>query len=336
MFRTNGERIVLTPGKVLNGIRLTRPVNLLIIAGTMLVIRYGVIGALVGASGLELQMPLMDFVMLILSTTAIAAGGNVINDYFDTRIDRVNKPQKVIVGRSIERRSAMLAHALLSGTGLILGLWVAWSSANLRLFIIPVFAVGALWSYSISFKRRFVIGNGTVAVLTALVPLTVGLYELPMLQRAYADELLEGLGSVDRMRTYFRVIWWWVAVYSAFAFLSTLVRELQKDMADVPGDRADGCRTVPIVLGVQVARWWTIVYILVLVGGILFLRRTFLHDPVSFWYLGLVVLALLLTAGLTFAAKDRTGHVRAGNMMKVAMVLAVGYGLLVERILLLE
>ena len=112
-------------------LKLTRPTNLLIIVATMALMRYGVIGGhlerglrqLVSEVGdvqrSELilpahfgpQMPLLHFLLLVLSTVLIAAGGNVINDYFDTRIDRINKPGKVIVGRTVRRRVAMTAHA---------------------------------------------------------------------------------------------------------------------------------------------------------------------------------------------------------------------------------
>lgn len=62
----------------------------------------------------------------MLSTVLIAAGGNIINDYFDTRIDRINKPEEVIVGRTVKRRVAMMGHLLFSGLGFLLGTVVAW------------------------------------------------------------------------------------------------------------------------------------------------------------------------------------------------------------------
>jgi 4-hydroxybenzoate polyprenyltransferase len=72
-------------------------------------------------------MPLPISSLLVLSTVLIAAGGNVINDYFDTRIDRINKPGDVIVGRTVKRRVAMTAHGVLSGLGLLLG--ASWRGA---------------------------------------------------------------------------------------------------------------------------------------------------------------------------------------------------------------
>lgn len=310
-------------------ILLTRPLNLAIIAITMVMMRHGVLGTLLEAGGRSLQMPLLHFVLLVLSTVLIAAGGNVINDYFDTRIDRINKPDAVIVGRRVKRRVAMAGHLALSGTGLLLGLYVAWASGLMRWALIPVFAIGALWSYSTTFKRRLAVGNGTVAVLTALVPLTVGLYEIPLLHRAYAEVLVEDFGDAEMAARYFRVLWAWILAYTAFAFLSTLVRELQKDMADVKGDAADGCRTLPIVWGMRWAKAITLTYTAVIIIGLLLVRRAFLNDALSFWYIGAIMVLLLVAAGLTWSAASRSEHVRAGRVTKAAMVMAVSYAALI-------
>lgn len=339
-------------------LKLTRPTNLLIIAATMLLMRYGVIGghlerglhqlvAEVGdvqRSDLILpvnfgpQMPLVHFILLILSTVLIAAGGNVINDYFDTRIDRINKPGEVIVGRTVKRRVAMTAHAVLSGIGLLLGAFVAWRSGLLKWAAIPAFAIGALWVYSTTFKRQLIIGNGLVATLTALVPLTVGLYEIPMLQKIAASEsLFVIVPSADEEvgwgipLWYVNELWYWILGFAVFAFLSTLVRELQKDMADVKGDEADGCRTIPIVWGMKWARAIALIDIGVIIVLLLFLRSQLLRDPLSYWYIGIGVIGpLLLSAGFTYQAHQRHEFVRAGTLMKVAMVMAISYAVLIR------
>lgn len=339
---------------MLSFLRLTRPVNLLIIALTMVAMRYGVIAGnlergvqslihalegsvareqLVLPDGFGPQMPLLHFVLLVLSTMFVAAGGNVINDYFDTRIDRINKPGEVIVGRSVKRRVAITGHIVLSGIGLVLGTFVAWRSGLLHWALIPAFAIGALWYYSTTFKRRFIIGNGVVATLSALVPLTVGLYEIPLLKRAFDTSQVVALptGENLEMEPAFDQLWIWILAYTAFAFLSTLVRELQKDMADVKGDAADGCRTVPIVMGMGWARGLSLLYIAVLIAGALFVRSSLMRDTLSFWYIGLgVVVPLLLSAGFTYSAHQRKEHVRAGILMKVAMVFAVCYAMLLR------
>lgn len=339
---------------MLDLLRLSRPINLLIIALTMMAVRYGIVAgnlerglthllhAVGGADRGDLllpdhhgpQLPLSSFVLLVISTVLIAAAGNIINDYFDTRIDRINKPHKVIVGRSVKRRVAMTAHMVLSIVGFVLGVFVAWRNGLWQLSVIPAFCIMALWVYSTNLKRRLIVGNVLVALLTALVPLTEGLYEITLLARSFATPWVievAGAGAFTMEPGFIRELWGWVFAYAAFAFLSTLVREIQKDMADVPGDQAAGCRTVPIVWGMRWARVLAMFHTGVIIAGLLVLRAIVLRDDFSFWYIGIAIIGpLLLSAGFTYQAITRPEHVRAGNLMKLAMVMAVAFAFLIR------
>ncbi len=347
-----------TLGSMLPFLRLTRPLNLLIIVLTMAAMRYGVVGAWLGHMSAAMKSVSDDptgtlvaeiphnemrhafseglFWALVFSTVLIAAAGNMINDYFDTRIDRVNKPDELIVGRSVKRRVAMAGHLIMSGIGFLLGAFVAWRSGQWRWILIPAFAIGALWMYSARFKRLFLIGNGLVSLLTALVPLTVGLYEVTALSKAYPSvATLTTIAGEERTLAFdFNTPWFWILGYAGFAFLTTLVREIQKDLADVKGDKADGCRTLPIVWGVGWAKAIALGYLVLALAGVLFVRMRLLHDPLSYWYIGLAVVApLLLSAGFTYNASTRREYTTAGNLMKVAMVLAILYAFLLSRTL---
>lgn len=336
-------------------IRLTRPLNLLIVVLTMAAMRYGVVESWLAFTTAAIQHSSVEpdgtiiseipgnrlthafseahFWLLVLSTVLIAAGGNVINDYFDTRIDRVNRPGSVIVGRTVKRRTAMAGHLALSALGLAIGGFVAWRSGHFRLVVIPVFAVGALWTYSTRLKRAFLIGNGTVAVLAALVPISVGLYEVTALAHTYPrDNWLSTVGGeLINVIIDFNEPWYWILGYGLFAFLATLAREIQKDLADVPGDRADGCRTLPIVLGMRWGKAAAIFYLALLLVCVLYVRMVLLHDPISYWYVGIAVVApILLSAGFTFNATSRREHVIAGHLLKAAMAIAVLYAFLMR------
>ena len=79
------------------------------------------------------------------------------------------------------------------------------------------------------------------------------------------------------------------------------------------------------------AKAFALVYIATIIGGVLALRMFFLNDRLSYWYLGLAVMApLLISGGFTFSATDRRGFLLAGNVMKVAMVMAVAYAVLIR------
>lgn len=337
-------------------IRLARPLNLLIMALTMALIRYGLVegwlerglqqlvaeqqGAVSRADlilppGFGPQLPVHLFVLLVLSVVLIGAAGNIINDYFDTRIDRINRPATVIVGRTVKRRVAMAAHMALSGLGLLCGAFVAGRTGQWPLIVIPAFAIGALWTYSTTFKRQLIVGNGTVATLTALVPLTAGLYEIPALQRSFADHAQVRLpdGSAFVMESGFTELWWWVLGFAGFAFLATLVRELQKDMADVKGDAANGCRTIPIAWGMRWAKAIALLYIALLILALLAVHMLVpaLRGNLAYWYIQLGIIApLLLSAGFTYNAVRREEHLRAGALLKVAMVMGAGFAALIR------
>lgn len=155
-----------------------------------------------------------------LSTVLIAAGGYIINDYYDVKIDYINKPQRVVVGRSITRRIAIFFHVLFSSAGVLLGLYLSpWIG------LVNACCVLLLWSYSNYLKRLPLAGNLAIAILTG------------------ASIVLIDLLYMTAHKS--------VVAYAVFAFFMTLIREVIKDMEDVQGDQQFGSMTVPIVLGMR-------------------------------------------------------------------------------------
>lgn len=195
--------------------RISRPVNLLLVAFTQLMTAYFLVEeSSVGTPVLE------DFrlYLLILSTLMITAAGYMINDYYDVKIDYVNRPDEVIVGKGIKRRVVIFLHTILNFSAIGLGYLVA-----PRIAVICFFAAFLLWLYSNRLKREPFIGNLTVASLTGLSVYLIAIYY-------QKNELL-------------------VLTYAIFAFFLNLIREIIKDIEDRDGDRKHGCRTLPIVLG---------------------------------------------------------------------------------------
>ncbi|MEQ8881549.1 MAG: UbiA family prenyltransferase [Cyclobacteriaceae bacterium] len=113
----------------------------------------------------------IDFILLIISTLMIAAGGFIINDYYDQKIDMINRPKKVVVGTKFRRRLAMLSHSLLSVTGIAIGFWL-----DIRIGAVHIFSTFGLWYYSNHLRRLPIIGNMTFSFLTSLTLLIVGVF----------------------------------------------------------------------------------------------------------------------------------------------------------------
>ncbi len=165
--------------------RLIRYPNLLIIIVTMLSIRYGIVYPFLKLYGFDFVLSNLDFALLVLSTVFIAAGGYAINDYFDVRIDMENKPKEVLVGNKITRRMTMAIHNILSILGVLLGVFVSYRVGKLSFSFIFVLISGALWFYSTIYKRRLLVGNFLIALLTGIVPLMILLFDVPLIIEKY-------------------------------------------------------------------------------------------------------------------------------------------------------
>lgn len=305
-------------------VRLTRPLNLFIIALTMVLMRYYVLRPLVEVNGYELQLGFWQFLQLVLSTVLIAAAGNIINDYFDQRTDRVNKPKDIIVGVHVKRRVAMFVHQLFNFIGLALAFHLAWSIGIWKLSIVSFFAAATLWFYSVQFKRDLIIGNVLIALLAGLVPILVGIYEIPLLIDTYGDEVAQYFRlerPLEDPTIYFKLLFYFIFGYAVFAFALNLIRELQKDMADVKGDARIGAKTIPIVYGIKNAKKITAVLIVAVILALVILQQKVVNDPYSLCYM-LVAVVLPLLAGLwvNHRAVRRVQFVKAGNFMKLAML----------------
>ena len=305
-------------------IRLIRLPNLLLIALVQYLIRYCVIGAMVQYSNLELQMSNLDFFLLCLSTVMIAAAGYIINDYFDTRIDNVNRPDKVIVGKAIKRRVAMGAHLVINFIAISIGFYLGHKAGLNKLGFIHVLSAGFLWFYSTDFKKQLFLGNLVVAMLAALVPLIVGLYEIPLLIKKYHDLLVQTNNN-------FNFIFYFILAYSGFSFLTTLIREIVKDMEDSLGDKEFGRNTVPIAFGISRAKWITqaIIFIEIILLALLQLKQWQSGDKISFYYLAIAVqLPFLFLSYRVLKAKEIKHFSFASKLCKAIMVAGICYTLI--------
>ena len=187
------------------------------------------------------QMPWWILTLLILSVVCIAAGGYVINDYFDVKIDRINRPDDMVVTRVISREAAMNWFYVLTAIGMVAGLAVAWWARSWNLLFIYIVIPGLLWFYSASYKRMLLVGNLIVAFISALVPLLVAIINADYLKHLY-NEALAYTPIVGQLFV-------WLSGFALFSFLLTWAREVIKDIEDVEGDREMECRTMPIVWG---------------------------------------------------------------------------------------
>jgi geranylgeranylglycerol-phosphate geranylgeranyltransferase len=152
------------------------------------------------------------------------AAGNIVNDICDLPIDRINRPGRVLVRGTVSIGLAWKLAVACSLMAILLAVAV-----NRAVTASVVVALSLLAAYNFRLKRKVLIGNVVIAVLSGMAFMTGGWAVSPRLSLALPGPLVPAM----------------------FAFLFHLVREILKDVQDIEGDRAGGVRTLPQVWGVS-------------------------------------------------------------------------------------
>ncbi len=306
-------------------LNLIRYKNLVIVVLLQVLLRYGLILPVLQHFDIEPALLGREFLLLVISTVFLAASGYVINDYFDVRIDKVNRPRRVIVGTVITRRTALLFHVLFSLIGLFAGLYLSFifRKESYALFFIAVPIL--LWYYSTIFKRQMLIGNILIALMTSLVPYLVVSVEFTALVHQYGT-------SITRTEAC-STAWFWSTGFAFFAFIINLAREIIKDMEDVKGDRLGGCNTLPIEMGVvntKIVVNLLLGFMVVALWGSYFVVPQLKSIPLVLPYLILLLTApiILLIVKVHMARTTKAFH-KAGTLSKYVMLAGILFILLV-------
>lgn len=268
--------------------RLIRVWNLIIVAFTQIFTAY-----FIAAPELSFYQLFghSNLLLLIWSTVLIAAGGYVINDYYDVKIDIINKPGRLVIGRSLSRRMAMFIHLFLTSAGLAASLAI-----SINILVVNVLAAFLLWWYSNFLKRLPLAGNVAVSLLTGLSVYIVAL----VFENGY-DLVL---------------------IYSLFAFFISLIREIIKDMEDMKGDKNFGCLTLPIKYGIRNTK--SIIYFVEAVFILLLLLIGAITGVQLFlFFLVLVVGPLFILTKLLFSADTKKDYSFLSKFCKMIMICGV-------------
>jgi 4-hydroxybenzoate polyprenyltransferase len=318
-------------------LKLVRWYNLIIVILTMVMMRYFIVAPLIGklsvilsgANGGEvpmtIQFHLFNFILLILATVFLTAGGYVINDYFDIKTDLINKG-KVIVGTRVPRREAMMWHNIFNIAGVVIGFYISWRSGYFWLGSMFLIVSGLLYFYSASYKRQFLIGNIVVAVLVGMVPLLVVIFEWPAIYRHYSV-ITDNMPNID-------FIFYWVGGFALFAFLTTLTREIIKDIEDFEGDIAYGRNTIPVVMGITSAKIISVALIVITIALLFLTWHLFISDRITLIYMSvLIVIPLLWVIYRVVISSSLKQLHGASRIMKVVMLTGILYSVAVKVIL---
>lgn len=251
------------------------------------------------------------FQLLILASVCIAAAGYIINDYFDLNIDQINRPGKVVVNTVISRRWVILLHMILSLLGMVFTFMALSFRTYWYLILANALSILLLWIYSSSLKKRLLIGNILISVLTAWV---IGIIYFSKLQ---SNPFLVQVGNIRHAR-FLRI----TLLYAGFAFVISLVREVLKDMEDMEGDRKFQCRTMPIVWGVNASKVFVAVWLTVLIATLILLQLYVLQYA---WWLNVgycilfIIIPLIWVFRKLYAARSAVDYHRLSSAVKMVM-----------------
>lgn len=301
-------------------LKLIRWQNLLIVFLTQFLAWFCVILPVFKFSGSQPFLTTQNFLFLSLSTVFITAAGYIINDYFDIKIDIINKPDKVILEKNIPLRMAIVTHSVLTLCGLILSAIVAKRAGHYSWLLLQLFCTVLLWFYSTHFKRQFMSGNVVVAILTAMTIIVLMVFETGLHPYYAKNGFIETKGNPIPNPI------WVLGIYACFAFTLTWMREIVKDMEDFKGDANEGCITMPIKWGLlRSVRFTQVLGLLAIIPLIIGAVKLFIAE---WWVLGTYTLAALaipiLLWILYLPAKATTPHYHlASRRLKIIMVLGL-------------
>jgi 4-hydroxybenzoate polyprenyltransferase len=181
------------------------------------------------------KVPPNEFILFILFTVIVAGAGNAINDYFDVKSDRINKPEKIVIEKSIKRRWAIIIHWGFNALALCLSIYLSWRFSSWFYVFIHFFSTSLLWVYSVYLKQQLFWSNVSISVLVAIIPIISlkGIHDL-------------GVESHHLISLIF---------IACFALVINFSREVIKDIQDMEGDKVRNVRSIPLVFGIEKARW---------------------------------------------------------------------------------
>ncbi len=309
-------------------LKLIRWPNLLIIAYCMFILRYSLFIPFLQLRGMEPILSNIFFLLIVLACMITAAAGYIINDIYDRNIDKINKPENVLIGEKISVRKAENLYMILNLISIVIGIYVSYQ-INLRsLSLLFPLVAGILYFYSTTYKTILFFGNFLVAILSALIPFTVVLFELPLVHEKY--KLFLGNPGLN-----LNIIIIAFIAYAVFAFLISLFREIVKDIEDFEGDKAFGKNTLPVAYGTRFARIVSIIILSFLLLLVLYTVFKYLFDPISLTYcIATLILPLIYMMYQLLKAQNSFQYHHISQVAKWIMIAGISYAILLDNIIL--
>lgn len=245
-----------------------------------------------------------NLLMLVLASAAAIAAGYIINNFYDSEKDLINRPRKVMLDRLVSQNTKLSIYFVLNFSSVIMASYVSFRAV--LFFAIYIFGI---WLYSHKLKKITFIGNFVAAIL-ALTPFFA-------------------------VFVYYRNLDTVIFVHASFLFLVISMREIVKDLENMKGDLAQDYKTIPVVFGVKVSKGMlTLLAGLTLIPLFLLVTRYNLGKMFLYFYGSLILLLLFLF--VLWRSKAKLHYLLLHNILKIIIVAGVISILLIDTSVVLK
>ena len=270
-----------------------------------------------------------NFVILLIVTILIAASGYIVNDIYDYNLDQINKPEKVVLGKFLKSRDAIIIYMMFNCLAIVLSIFLCMKIEQEIYILVFLLIIYCLWLYSKKLKKYKTIGNILIAFFISLSILNVPLF-------SYKNIL-----SDDRFFVFLII-----SIFSVLAFLINVKREIIKDIEDIEGDKIHKVKSLPIIFGTKKSKLVTIIIGIILMFAIsslitfqiLILRSDLLLDIggnqfsnpqiwganyISIIYMFIILIMFFYVELLILNATTKTNFTKASKLLKYLMLLSL-------------
>ncbi len=295
--------------------KIARPLNLVIVTLIQIIVYYKILLPVFRLHGVDSVFGLYLFPIFVIVTVIVAASGNVINDIVDVEIDKVNKPDKWIVGNTIPVSNAYVFYYLLIVFGGLLAFVIATQMDKYYLLLIYVFAVFFLYLYSKYLKRVIFLGNLVVSLFSAGVIGVILIFEYE------TGVLLKSISNYSY--NYIKDVF---LGFMIFSFLSSMFREIVKDIEDVKGDTIENAFTIPLVFGIKKAKNIAALFALFILISLVYWTNMDINIDkryLNFYVYLIVIPNLLVIMYLLVKARDKNQFTMLSKLIKSFMLVGI-------------
>lgn len=261
-----------------------------------------VIDSFAKQNGVICQMSGIDFLILCFCVQLLIATGCVLNDIADRKIDKINKPKTHIVDNVISLKSTWIIFfvftslIVLTSAYISLFVFTEWIYISIIVYILSI-------SYDFYFKRTPLLGNILMALLTAFIPLVLFFF---------AEDCIKNINN-EKVEIL-------IYLYASLPFLIIIPRELSLDISDIEGDRINGCRTLPAIIGEKKSKTVVVLFLILII--LLSIPMAFLYHYLSFSMITIDILLAIYIYKLR-KVKSRIEYIKIGRFLWFVMILGL-------------